>query len=333
LTKLLLERRLPLLDELLHERHPNRALGLRERPRTRLGAAAHAHDVEFALVLHHLGKHVLLRIDLEHGFAKRLGNAWIRPAGVTGRADDAEIPGELDGQRAELLRGLRPRALADELAPVGRAHRARLFEQRHGFGARSDRDVRNAAPLRLVEVGPVLLVVLANVGLWQVVRARDVLPDLLEQLVPQGLAEPLFGLRQLVEAAPARFLGQELDVDHLLEEQAPSLGRLVAKPLERIHALERRDVVTERDGPVPDSGEHLLLLLGAQLERSGARRGRCARRGLLLRFRLLAGHAEAERDENQKTRPSDGGLTRAGSSGHGPGSYYEEGPPPSSRAA
>src|SRR5690606_28587542 len=246
LTKLLLERRLPLLDELLHERHPNRALGLRERPRTRLGAAAHAHDVEFALVLHHLGKHVLLRIDLEHGFAKRLGNAWIRPAGVTGRADDAEIPGELDGQRAELLRGLRPRALADELAPVGHAHRARLFEQRHGFGARSDRDVRNAAPLRLVEVGPVLLVVLANVGLWQVVRARDVLPDLLEQLVPQGLAEPLFGLRQLVEAAPARFLGQELDVDHLLEEQAPSLGRLVAKPLERIHALERRDVVTER---------------------------------------------------------------------------------------
>src|SRR5690606_35060427 len=58
-----------------------------------------------------------------------------------------------------------------------------------------------------------------------------------------------------------------------------------------------------------------------------------ARGRLLLRFRLFAGDAETERHEDQKTRGLEGGLTRAGSSGHGPGSYYERRPPPSSRAA
>jgi hypothetical protein len=108
-----------------------------------------------------------------------------------------------------------------------------------GLGQIRDHDMRDSSPLRFAKLVPVLLVVGPNLGFRDVGGRRQGFACTPEQLVPEDLARSLLRLRPLVETAAPGLAREQLDLDHLFEQLLAAFGRLIAKPLELIHPLER----------------------------------------------------------------------------------------------
>ena len=151
----------------------------------------------------------------------------------------------------------------------------------------------HAAPFGLAKVVAVLVVIASHVCLGDVARSGEGGARLGQELFAQELPHALLGFGLLIESAPARFVGQELQVDELVEQLFAALGGLVAEPLERVHALQCGRVFTKGDFVVAHLGEHASRQLGGETCRLST--GRCAGRGaLFVGFGVATEHAQRQ---------------------------------------
>ncbi len=154
--------------------HADAPLRVLQRAVVAFGLAPELHDVELAARGYDPRQHVTHVADLEDRRAYLLGHASVRAAGIAGRADEAQVPGEVE--RALRLGPGRVAALdrpgADELSPLDRRRLRGLLEDARRRRRRRQDDRRDAPALGVVEVGAVGVEVRLDLRGRNVVRRR-----------------------------------------------------------------------------------------------------------------------------------------------------------------
>ncbi len=126
--------------------------------------------------------------------------------------------------------------------------------------------------------------------------------------VAQDGSDLLLDVRVLVVTLGLRLVCEQLQVDHLGEQLAPSLGRLVAEAVELVHMLDGCNEVAKRDGVAADFREDLARLLrrdGCREALAGIGVGR-----RLKRLVIATGHTRhTRRDEHERGQGPDAART------------------------
>ncbi len=267
LPQLVLGSALLVLHLLLEERDPDRAFGLRELAPVPAGEPVQADDEEPSVGLDELLADRTHAADAKGGLADRLWDAGVCAALIAGRADDAELSGEIERRGRALVLRRGERVLEEELPPRAAAPGLlRLLEDLLPERSVADDDGGDAPALGLAELVGVRLVVRAHLGRGDVGRRRQALPSPGDHRLAEDLPDRVLDSGVLVEAPAPGFQREQLRVDDLAEQLAAPLLRLVPEPIELIHALQRPAEVAQGDHPVPDLREHARRLLGGEAE-------------------------------------------------------------------
>jgi hypothetical protein len=252
--------------ELLGELDPKGALDFKKRTVVRLGLLREPHEIELPCGTNDTGEHLADLADLEAGHAYGLRDLRIGAARIAGGADHTEVASEVDGHGRFGLRV--DGELANELSPSrGGGGFLGFLEGALGGGFGGEDQKRQASSFGVFEVTAVGVVVGAHVGFGELTWGGDRLADLAKEDIAQDHAELLFGDGVFVVALFDGFVGEELDIDHFVEELFSALRGLVTKAAEGVHVLEGGGEVSEGDGFVADLGEDLRGLFCGEVGR------------------------------------------------------------------